>query len=224
MYQGFAKWFVVFKALLGLKSQLAFAEDDKGASGADGNGSAEATDDETDDDASGGKSGKVAYDTYKKTLGEVKRYKAELKAAMEKLAGADNDKLQSEGKKDELIAKLRGDNDRITKTHKETLNGFIFSSLDSQIREQAASMGCVDVDAIGKLVDLSDLDVDTKTFKADKRAVTDLLDDLKKSKPYLFSKAGPKINGKIPGTKIVGGEGKSLQEMSTKELWEQLKK
>lgn len=222
------KWFAFLSfvlAIAGLKQKTANAEPDdkkKGASGADGKGSADPTDDPVDDDTSGDGDDKktVKYDSYKKAVGEAKRAKAELKAALERLSSADNDKLAADGKKDELIAKLRGDLDKVGKAHKETLGSFVQTSLDNQIRTLAAEMGCVDLDAAGKLLDLSDIEVDTKTFKADKDALKEALDGLKKSKPYLFNKAGPKINTKTPGG---NSSGKKLSELTKDEIWAKLR-
>lgn len=166
----------------------------------------------------GGEKKTVSYDTYSKTVKEAKAAKARAKELEDKLAGAENDRLGAEGKKDELIAKLKSDNEKLTKTQKENLNSFVFSSLDNQVREVATSLGCVDVDAVGKLIDLTDIEVDTKTFKADKTELTQALQQLKKDKPYLFNKVAPKINGKMPsGAKLDTG-GKPISELTTAEI------
>ncbi len=212
--------------VLGLQPRFQFEDDKgKGAGGADGKGSADTNHDDPNDDASGKGNGSVAYDTYKKTLGEAKQAKARLKELEAKLAGAENDKLAADGKKDELIAKLRGDLDKVSKTHKETLNGFISTSLAAQVREQAATLGCVDLDAAEKLLDLSDVEVDTKTFRANKDELASSLAALKKAKPYLFSKEAPKINTKMGagGGKGDGG-GKRLKEMTRDEILVNMRK
>ncbi len=202
------------------------SDEDKSGSAADDKAGGDVTKDQNDQGASGTDGSKtVAYDTYKKTVTEAKAAKAKLKELEDKLANAENDKLGAEGKKDELIAKLRGDLDKATKSQKDTLNSFVYSSLDSQVRAEAERLGCVDADAVSKLVDLSDVEVDTKTFKADKEKLTEVLEDLKKSKPYLFNKAGPKINTKMPGGKFVvdGSKTKKLSELTKDEIWAQLR-
>jgi chromosome segregation ATPase len=193
--------------------------DDKGTRGADGeNVSDDATDDQVADDTGGGASKQVSYDTHKKLLSEKKAMQAKLKEFESKLANAENDKLAADGKKDELIAKYRADLEKVSKTHKETLNSFISQSLNAQVETIAAKMGAVDVDAVTKLLDLSDIEVDTGTFKADADSLESAIGELKKAKPYLFNKAAPKVNSKMPagGQKTIGG--KSLKEMSTAEL------
>jgi hypothetical protein len=197
----------------------------KGASGTDDKGSADIDNDDQTLDTSGDKGkNSVAYETYQKTLKEAKAAKARLKELEDKLAASENDKLSAEGKKDELIAKLRKDHETLSKTHKDTLNSFVFSSLDAQVKEKAASLGCIDLDAVSKLVDLSDIEVDTKTFKADEKALVSLIDGLKKSKPYLFSKVGPKINTKMPNGKAIEvPSGKKLSELTRDEIWAELR-
>lgn len=224
MLNRFATRLAFLLAIAGLKPKFAFA-DNKSTSGGNSDGSTGTGSDGDGSDTGGaGDNDKVSYETYKKTVGEIKALKRQLKEATDKLGSAENDRLSAEGKKDELIAKLRGDNEKLTKGQKELLNNFVGSSLENQVREVAAGMGCVDVEAVGKLIDLSDIEVDTKTFKADKDAITEALGGLKKSKPYLFNKVAPKVNGKMPSGAGQGQDGKkSIKEMSTKELWAELK-
>lgn len=199
--------------------------EDNGAGGTDDNAGGDDINDQNDPaSGAGGGDKKVAYPTYKKTVDEVKRLKAELRVREEKLTLAEQEKLSAEGKKDELIAKLRGDNEKLSKGQKDMLKSVIASRLDDQLQAEAARLGCVDLEAVSKLVDLSDVEVDEKTFRADKAKLTEVLEDLKKSKPYLFNKVGPKINGKLPSGKVIEGEkGKKLSDLSKDELWQKLR-
>jgi len=165
----------------------------------------------------------VSYETYKKTVAEVKKLKDTLKAQADALAQAEQAKLMAEGNKDELINKLKSDLQKLEKTHKETFNSFVYSSLDAQVREEAQKLGCIDPDALVKLADLSQVEVDAKTFKADRTQLTEILESLKKEKTYLFNKSGPKINTQGPG-KFVEKEAKPLKDMTKEELWAELRK
>lgn len=221
----YSRLLVMLALVFGLKARVAFADTSQnGAGGTGDNGGAGGSDDGDGDTGGAGDGGKksVSYDTYDKTMRELKALKRANKDLADKQTNAENDRLQAEGKKDELIAKLRGDFDKATKGHKETIGNFVSASLANQVREIASGMGCIDVDAIDKLVDLSDVEVDSKTFRADKDALTSLLNGLKKSKPYLFNKAAPKINTKLPGGGRVfeteGGQ-KDLKDMSKDELF-----
>lgn len=179
-------------------------------------------------DASGKPTDTVAHATYKKTVDEVKKLKEQLRLRDEKLSKAEQEKLEAEGKKDELIASLKSKNSELETSNKKTLNNFIFSSLDSQVREEAARLGCVDTDAVVKLADLTELEVSDKTFKADKGELTKLLEKMKKDKPYLFSKTGPKINTKMPNGKSVDDnepakEKEDLSKLSVDEIKKRIK-
>ncbi len=200
------------------------ADDDKGARGASDDTSGDSADDSKDQSGGAADGKKVSYETYKKTVASEKAAKARLKELESKLTDSENDKLTAEGKKDELIAKLKGDHEKLSKQHKDTLNSFVFSSLDAQVREEAVKLGCIDADAVGKLIDMSDIEVDPKTFKADKEKLSEVLDELKKSKPYLFNKAGPKLNSKLPGGKTPKQtDGKKLSDLSRDEIMQKLR-
>ena len=175
-------------------------------------------------DGSASGQNQVSYDTYKKTIAEVKKLKAELKTREEALTNAEQAKLQAEGNKDELINQLKTKLAGLEKTHKETFNNFVYSSLDSQVREEAAKLGCIDPDALVKLADLSSVEVDSKTFKADREQLLGVLEGLKKEKTYLFNKSGPKIHTQSPGGKVAEKESKAYGDMSQAELWAELKK
>ena len=222
---GFVKFLAV---VLGIKTKLALAEE---GAGGDPNAGGAGDDDEPDvSGADGGGKKSVPYKTYSKTVDEVKGLKRQLKELHDKLAGAENDKLTAEGKKDELIAKLRNDFDKLNKTHKDTLTGFVMSSLENQVREVAASMGGAKLDKIVKLIDIGELTdaIDTKTFKADREQIKSALESLKKDVPELFNKPAPKINGKLPNGKAEGDEkggGKNpYKDMKTEDLWAELRK
>lgn len=193
--------------------------DDTGTSGADDQPAG--GDDQSKVKPSG--QDQVSYETYKKTVAEVKKLKDTLKAQADALAQAEQAKLMAEGNKDELINKLKSDLQKLEKTHKETFNSFVYSSLDAQVREEAQKLGCIDPDALVKLADLSQVEVDAKTFKADRTQLTEILESLKREKTYLFNKSGPKINTQGPG-KFVEKEAKPLKDMTKEELWAELRK
>lgn len=200
--------------------------DDKGARGTDGgNVSDDATDDQNQGDPGGDDQGdKVSLATHKKLLSEKKAMQARLKDFESKFAELENGKLEAEGKKDELLQKLRADLDKVTKTHKETLNNFISQSLDAQVEALAAKMGAVDVDLVRRAIDLSEVEVDPKSFKADAATLETAMNELKKAKPILFNKSAPKVNARMPtGTvKMVGD--KALKEMSDADLMAELRR
>jgi hypothetical protein len=92
------------------------------------------------------------------------------------------------------------------------------------VREEAAKIGCIDPDAVVKLADLSSVEVDAKTFRADKTQLVEVLETLRKEKPYLFGKSGPKLNTKTPGGAPPEEKKKAFKDMSQQELWQELKR
>lgn len=201
------------------------AVDNKGARGTDGGTSETTGTEETQEtETTGGGEGKgVPHETHKKLLSEKKAETTKRKELEARIAELENSKLEAEGKKDELIAKLRKDLDGVSTKHKETLNGFISQSLNSQVESLATKMGAVDTDAVSKLLDLSDVEVDPKTFKADQDSLETAIGELKKAKPYLFNKAAPKVNSKMPTGNVKTVNGKALKDMTSAELTEALR-
>lgn len=95
----------------------------------------------------------------RKAVSREKRLKAELAEMQDRMSAIENSKLEAEGKKDELIEKLRKSLSDKDKQLKSTVGNFAYSSVRAQLASQAASMGCVDSNALSKLVDLDSLEV-----------------------------------------------------------------
>lgn len=165
----------------------------------------------------------VKYETYQRTLSEAKKAKARLAELEAKTSLLEQEKLEGEGKKDELIAKLKERVSDVEKKYKEGVGNFAYQSLQSQIQSEATKLGCVDVDALTRLVDLDVLDVDESTFRADSEQVRDLVESAKRDRPYLFSKKGPAIGPHIPNTTHAPSPENDLKKLSTEELKAKIK-
>jgi len=160
----------------------------------------------------------VNYLTHKRLLGQKKRQDEELDALRSKVESFEHSQLESEGKKDELINALRRQVAERDDRYKRDLGNLAYSTLQSQVKSEAASMGCVDNDALTKLLDLQTLEVDQETFRADKSEISNMLEDARQKMPYLFSKAGPQVdshNLKAPNLK---GNEPDLSEMTTAQM------
>ena len=135
----------------------------------------------------------VAYETHKRLLGEKKKLQAmydELKVANNK---SNEEKLAAEGKKDELLEAYKK---RISEMEGK-VNEFAYSSVSNAVRLKAKDMGCVDDDALVKLIDLSTLSVG-EGFTVDTEEVKTMLENLKKEKSYLFKPVNPNVNNSMP--------------------------
>ena len=170
----------------------------------------------------------VSHETYKRTIGEVKRLKEQLKEAQalkDRLSELEQNEQMRAGKHEETIQSLRAELDKVKKSEKQVFQKYAFKSLEAQIRDEAMKHGCVDARALMKLADLSEVEVDAETFEADQEKVAEVVASMKTSAPYLFTKAAPKVNGKLPaGDAIEGKKPIDFKKMSTSEITEWLNK
>lgn len=170
----------------------------------------------------------VSHETYKRTVGEVKRLKEQLKEAQalkDRLAELEQNEQIRAGKHEETIQQLRSELEKTKKAERSVFQKYAYKSLGSQVREEAMKHGCVDPDALMKLADLSDVEVDADTFEADRDKIAEIVNGVKSQRPYLFSKSAPKINSKGPSGEEPQKETKiDFKKMSASEITEWLNK
>lgn len=169
----------------------------------------------------------VSYDTYKKTLSEAKRLKEQLKEAQalkDKLAELEQNEQVRLGKHEETITTLRKQLEDAKKGEKAVFQKFAYKSLGEQVKSEALKHGCVDPDALMKLADLSDIEIDAETFEADKEKLAEIVIGIKGAKPYLFNKSAPNINGKMPSGKPPENKAIDFKKMTSAEITEWLNK
>ena len=178
--------------------------------------------DQVNDDASSSASSveSVSPEVLRKAVSREKRLKAELAEMQERVQEIENGKLQAEGKKDELIDKLKKSLLDKDKQLKSTVGNFAYSQVRSQLSAQAASLGCRDVEALSKLVDLDSVEVSHENFKADPDQLSMVLDEAKSKYPYLFQKAGANLGSHIPNSDVLADSAPSndLTKLSEDEL------
>lgn len=136
----------------------------------------------------------------KETAQEAKKYRqtnAELKAKLEQL---EKERLESQGKFQEIAQKEKERAEKLEKDLQQTRAMFAMRSVTSQIESEAARLGCVDTNALIKLLDLNELEVDDE-FKVDGQSLKAVLDRATKEKSYLFQKQAtqPKDLPPTPG-------------------------
>ncbi len=174
------------------------------------------------DQASGNGQGKdsVSYDTYSKLLAEKKKQQQDLNDMKTRLDEYEQGKLEAEGKLKEALENQK----RIAQTEKEKgLKIFKQASekaIRSQFLREAEKLGCIDAEMAIKACDFSDLDL-TEDLEFDPKKVQEKLQDLTKSKSYLFKK-----DFKLPGDLTPNNSHvsqKSLSELSEAELKNLLK-
>jgi phage antirepressor YoqD-like protein len=189
-----------------------------------------------DDDASGDSKGKVAFESYDRVVRDNKKLQSRLKElesalgdSVKKIDEFEKTELEKQGRKDELIDKLKKElNERDSKL-KESHTTFAYRALTEQIKGEAEKMGCVNADKLLKLIgqeDLAGIKIDSK-YNADREAIKNMLERAKEehSDIGLFGIKTTKINDVVPGSqsqKIIGKD--DLKNLSIEQLKELHKK
>jgi hypothetical protein len=155
-----------------------------------------------------------------KLLGENKKLKQQM-AELQRIAeSAQQEKLQAEGKKDELIQSLKKEKELLNQKVVGTHSAFATRVIHGELKAEAAKSGCVSLEDFVRLVDIESIEVDDN-YNPDPEKVKALVQDAMKNKPYLFSKSAPNINSKLPGSGDVSmGEKEDFSKLSSKELLE----
>jgi len=159
-------------------------------------GSAEGGNQETKKDT-------VAYDTYRKLLGEKKTVSSALAEAQARLEALEQDKLSADGKKDELIQKLQKGVSEKEERLKKVVGAFQYRTVSNKFMEKAKAAGCVAPDKLAALADLSTIEVDVDNdFAVSEESVTSIIEGLKKEVPFFFQKGNVNILDKTPNNNI----------------------
>lgn len=152
--------------------------------------------------------------TNRKKYQEEKKRREEL----EKRAMAENGQFKELA---EVWQRKAADAEKMAEQIKEA---FAFKSVADSVTLEAQRMGCVDPEALVSLINLKELPLD-ETFSVDKAHVKAVLEDVRKTKPYFFKSAAPKIADATPAkteTPKLDLSKMSLQEKAA--LLSQLKK
>lgn len=166
----------------------------------------------------------VQFDTYSRVFKKLKTTETAFAALNERIQAMEQDKLEAEGNKDQLIDSLRKE---VTETKiklKTTVGSVARSQAMNAIIDEAVKAGCNSPDIITKFVEdqIDTLDFNDD-FTPDREQVKLLVADAKERAPILFSKEASKIANHnnlntSGGTKT--NSKKTLKKMSIDELME----
>lgn len=165
-------------------------------------------------------SDKVAYATYSKVMGTLKKREAQLEDLQAKLEGIELQKQQDEGNKDEVIATLRKRLDETESEKKQLKHNYAWNSIEGQIKAKAVEAGCVNPEKLIRLLpdeDLKAIEVDD-SFRVNSDDLGRLIEKAKKdnSDIGLFGRRKANINDGPAGVPNFGS--KKVEEMSATEL------
>lgn len=180
------------------------------------------------EDPSKTKDDKVAYETYRKTVDEAKKAKARVDDLAKKLKEYEDEKLQNQGKSQELIESLRSQvKDKETKLQ-NVVGSFAHKAVSSHIREEALKQGCLDVDLLLKAGadEFGKIEVDAENgFSVNGDDLKRFFETTMTKHPMLFKKPGPNFHDGTPG-KAKPDAPVPREKKSTEELiqeWKSLK-
>ena len=162
----------------------------------------------------------VAYETFSKLLGEKKKLQsemAEMKAYKDQLEA---EKLQAEGKWKELAENNKKLADEFKSKNLNIVKNVSEKAIRSQFMREAEKLGCVDAEIAMKACSFDDLEV-TEDFEFDNQKLVGKIQELTKSKPYLFKKDFKMVQDINPSNNSIST--KPLTDLSEQELKNLLK-
>ena len=157
-------------------------------------------------------------------LGEVKSLKqqiSDMKAYNEQL---EMQKLEVEGNKDKMIEHLQNKVQSLESSNKQKESAFATATLGSQVKTEAAKMGCANPDDLVKLIDLQSIPVDPETYTGDTDSIRLMLEQEKKSRPFFFGKPAPQVQDVVQQNAVLNRPQKDYSQMSREELDEEIKR
>lgn len=141
----------------------------------------------------------VSYESYQKAVDEAKKAKARSAQLEQEAESRKQEELKAQGKFKEIAESQATQIATLEKKLKEDNAKYAAKVVTSQIRAEAAKLGCVDPDALLKLMDMSEIEVDGE-FNIDPSKLKTVLEKEAKEKAYLFSKDAPTFRDAPPSS------------------------
>jgi hypothetical protein len=189
--------------------------------------SGSATQTTVSDPQSGKGDDKVSYETYKRTVGEVKNLKTELEALRSEKADRENAVLVEQGKyKDALEAKIKAEADLKAKlTEKDKT--FAKTIFNAEVKKLAVELGAMPeaLEDIVKVGDWTPVQIDTDNYSVNRDQLKEALNKLQKDKPFYFKKGASNVRD-VQSSASGGARnanGKTVDQMSKEELMEHIR-
>ena len=162
----------------------------------------------------------VAYETFSKLLGEKKKLQSEMSEMKAYKDQLEAEKLQAEGKWKELAENNKKLADEFKSKNLNIVKNVSEKAIRSQFMREAEKLGCVDAEIAMKACSFDDLEV-TEDFEFDNQKLIGKIQELTKSKPYLFKKDFKMVQDINPSNNSIST--KPLTDLSENELKELLK-
>lgn len=136
----------------------------------------------------------VDYNNYRRQVSKVKNLQTELENERLQRQQLEQQKLEAEGKKDELISSLKSEINSWKSKAQSAVTNFAKMKVHETMVNEAAKLGCQDpellVRAYGSDIDAIDFD---ESFNPDRDQIKMTLERIRSERPFLFSKPAPNI-------------------------------
>lgn len=160
----------------------------------------------------------VAYETYRRTVGEVKALKAKLAELQAQREAEEQQRLAEQGKwkeKAELLERALKEKDQKFET---VVNNFAKKIFTESAKQVAMQVGVRKeaIDDVLKVADFSDIEIG-EDFSVNQEQLKSKLEELSKQKPWFFEKQKPQVSPVLPSTQAPLVT-KKLEDLSWEEL------
>lgn len=138
---------------------------------------------------------------------------AELKAKLDLI---EKDKLEAQGKFQEIAQKEKERADKAEQIAKEAAKKFGWKLVQKAVEAEASKLGCVDSSALLALAPMDNIEIDEE-FNIDSTGVKAVIEAMAKEKPYLFQKTANNPKDLPPANNKGAFKEKSFKEMTIAE-------
>lgn len=144
----------------------------------------------------------VAYETYRRTVSQLKQLKEQFEKVQTQLSEKQIHEDKEKGRLSEVVTALETQLKKEKESKNSVLKAVISSNLDSSVKLTAQKYGIRSeaLDDVLKLGDWSSVDFDEQTLKPDQSQIEKALEELAKTKSYLFQKQAKPIFGVTTGS------------------------
>ena len=157
----------------------------------------------------------------KETAAEAKQYRQRLADEKKKREDAERKALADAGNWQEIANRATQDAEAAKERAEKLKQAFAVKTISDRVALEATRLGCIDSDLLVNVLPLDQVQTD-ESFNVDTNSVRALIEDVRKTKPYLFKKESPKVADVTPGKTAVT-TGKPVEKMSSKEIEQLLK-
>ena len=180
------------------------------------------------DDVKGSEaSNSVAYETYDRVMGALKKRESENSSIKSQLEEYKRRDLESQGKHDEVIASLKSENERLSIESKETRKNYTKRAVESSFIEEAKSRGCnMDPKRLFKMYEsdkdslsILEADDDHNIFGMDR-----LMDQVVKDNSNIFKPEKVRMVDGVPRNKIPQKKPVDVKSMTIEEIYDYAEK